>query len=229
MIPPEHVEALPLWIRDTLGITCGVSDQQYEYLSRLKQLAEHLILRAYKASTYSVSYRPFAVGSALVGISSHSLSAMRVYTGNNMKVHKDARVNCGEAAAIIAALQGGCWHIPLIAVVGTPQEDHGSGRTYPTLHPCFRCRGEFCRLKVITDQTIIITATFNAARTLQEEADAIFGQHVEQHDEKTGFTYYEPLEITETQQPSIWLDDLIALGHAEAMSLPQLLARHATD
>jgi cytidine deaminase len=210
-------------MRTALLIEGELSEQRFAYLTRLKQLAEMLIIRALDTSMHSQSYRPFPVGCAAIGIGTHSLSAPRVFTGHNMKVHKNARVTCGEVIAVGSARQAGCSHIPMLAVAGTPQTDQSNGLQHPTLHPCHRCRDEFCSLECISDDTLFITATIEAAKRLQEDARTVFGKLQQRHDERTGFMYYEPLHFHDNQEPNLWLDQLIDNNEAEVFTFLSLL------
>lgn len=203
---------LPNWLYDTQELDNPIDQVPFRLLSIMKQLGEHLVIRAAHASRKSQSYRPFPVGCAVLGMNGSSPRGSEIFTGHNMKVHGDARVTCGEVIAVGAARQAGFSQIPLIAVVGNAQPDHGSGVNAHTLHPCFRCRDEFSSLTEISSSTVIITATFDAAVALEE--DSLLSSDV------------EVIDASNVKEPEIDLDLLIESRQAEAFSFNQLLTIH---
>jgi hypothetical protein len=111
----------------------------------------------------------------------------------------------------------------MIAVVGNPQSDHGSGKISATLHPCYRCRAEFAALTEVHNDTIIVTATQEAAHLLAEDTPQLpWVDHLV----STG-QIREAFQIIEAWgDTAVSLDHLIDDGLVEVMTVQQLLAYH---
>jgi cytidine deaminase len=224
---------LPEWLIAHITEKNSISELYLRFMLLLKHNAEHLILRALKASKHSTSHRPFPVGCAVLAFSKHSgTNTADVFTGHNMKVHKDARVTCGEVVAVGAARQSGFDFVPLIVVVGKPQPDQGSGLESPTLHPCYRCRAEFetyIELGIMTPETLVITVTLDGATMLKEDTDSMC-EHLTLFEKNRGILGSPVQAVTirkEDPDPKVFFDDLLREGLAEVRTVKQLLELHA--
>ncbi len=161
-------EILPPWLWGVLPEN-AVSERRLLALRRIAQAGEHLVLRALEASRYSLSYRPFPVGCAV--LATNFRGRLQVFQGHNMKVGKEARVTCGEVIAVGSAMQAGFTHILALAVVGNAQPDQGSGLVTKTLHPCFRCRAELHAIPIVSRSAVILTATMQVAELLRGDTE----------------------------------------------------------
>jgi cytidine deaminase len=139
------------------------------HVSVFFQLWEHLIDRAREAADkFAFSYRNFKVGCAVLAFSreqqmlaGYKVAGYKVFTGFNVKPQSGDGPNIhAEEIAIGAARAEGYDTIVAITVVGETQEDHQSGKTMPTLHPCGRCRALLSALPEVKNSTIILTAHF---------------------------------------------------------------------
>jgi cytidine deaminase len=157
-----------------------------DHVSVFFQLWEHLIDRAREAAgKYAFSYRNFKVGCAVLAFSRQQqyltgfkVAGYKVFTGFNVKPQAGDGPNIhAEEIAIGAARSEGYDTIVAIIVVGETQEDHASGRTMPTLHPCGRCRALLAALPEVKNTTIILTAHFNDDICEIMECEELFIRH----------------------------------------------------
>jgi hypothetical protein len=117
--------------------------------------ALRVILGARRIRPYGVSHRNFTVGAcAMIRRRGNMIS---VGHGVNMKDAPDeASVDVHAEQGILEALQPED-EVTAIAVVGEPQEDHGSGVHGRTLHPCsYRCQRLMAESTHVTPETLIV-------------------------------------------------------------------------
>jgi len=113
--------------------------------------------QAYEEST--VSYRGKNVGCAAVAFDTQR-NRIGILTGANIKIDESDLVNIhAEDVAFNKAEINGFDTIALLAVVGTPQPDHGSGQQSTTLQPCGKCRPKIAASKMVTPYTQLLSAT----------------------------------------------------------------------
>jgi len=137
------------------------------HISNFFQTWEFLVDRAREAATeYSRSYRRFSVGCSILAYRTGLFEKTglwapwyKVFTGANIKLDPgSAGANIhAEEIAIGAAIQEDYDLIVALVLAGETQEDHVSGLTMPTLHPCGRCRALLEMLPEVKPDTIIMS------------------------------------------------------------------------
>lgn len=107
----------------------------------------------------AVSYRGFNVAAGVLAVKA---SGYARFYGNNIKVDDTDTVNIhAEDIAVGKAERANYDAISVLTVIGPTQEDHASGLHTHTLHPCGRCRDRLSTHPLISDDTLIVTATPN--------------------------------------------------------------------
>lgn len=105
----------------------------------------------------ALSYRGFKVAAGALGTAGNGMGRV---LGFNVKFDETDRVNIHAEDLVAAKAEDAAFDaISVLSVIGPPQEDHASGRSMPTLHPCGRCRHRLSNNNLIQDDTLIVTAT----------------------------------------------------------------------
>lgn len=190
---------------DRYGMYC---DNEYPYRWVLGGMPILALKRALLAQQeIAVSYRKFNVGVAVAGYQPE-YKAMSIFAGANFKVDDTDLINIhAEDIAIGKAIKFGCNVVPLLVVVGETQEDHASGLTTNTLHPCGRCRKMLGQSALVNERTIIISAKPSLdvleIYNLQQCCD------LHEQNDKSGVDYINlrPFEDTGTPELTEWDED----------------------
>lgn len=79
--------------------------------------------------------------------------------GYNIKVDATDAVNIHAEDLVLQKAQASSYKdISVVSVVGQSQQDHKSGRDFPTLHPCGRCRERLTEATLISEKTLFVMA-----------------------------------------------------------------------
>lgn len=124
------------------------------------QRADFVLMLLHEAAEFrqrAASYRNFNVGAAAWCKGPGNWSSRVV--GHNVKLDETDQVNIHAEDVLTAKIEDGqLGKIAVLAVIGPTQEDHASGKTTKTLHPCGRCRDRLGASPAMTPSTLIVTA-----------------------------------------------------------------------
>lgn len=124
---------------------------------QLGDFALSLLLFTADFRTRAHSYRGFLVGAGAMAVGDNNRFGRML--GYNVKLDETDRVNIHAEDLVLAKAQDMDYgRIAMLAVIGLTQEDHASGKTTETLHPCGRCRGRLSESPLIGEDTLIVTA-----------------------------------------------------------------------
>ena len=115
---------------------------------------------------HAQSWREFKVGAAVIGCAIESEEKKwGIFTGANIKPAEVTDINIhAEQMALAKLRRAGMTWVPAMAVWGETQEDHQSGISSLTLHPCGRCRGMFVdEVPEIDHRTTILSGNADAS------------------------------------------------------------------
>lgn len=131
---------------------------EYENMPPLPDQALAMVLGARRARPLAESYRGFSVGAC--AMVRRGGSAIAFGHGVNMKnAAGESAVDLHAEEAILRSLRPGD-ELTTLAIVGPAQEDRGSGREAPTLHPCtYRCLPLLSESEFVSRDTLIICNT----------------------------------------------------------------------
>jgi len=135
-------------------------DESYPYRLATAGYGITAVLRARQAYEESaVSYRGKNVGCAAVAFDTKR-NRVGIFTGANIKVDGTDLVNIHAEDVSLYKTEVNNFDVwGLLAVVGTPQEDHLSGQQSTTLHSCGKCRPKIAASKMVTRHTQLLSAT----------------------------------------------------------------------
>jgi cytidine deaminase len=104
------------------------------------------------------SYRGFDVGAAMLAQSADG-SHSQIFSRGNHTPYAGAAWGCAEKRTIEHIEEEGLSKVLAISVTGPPYSNPDHGIDAPTCQPCMRCIGLLGESPVITDETLLVTAS----------------------------------------------------------------------
>ena len=123
---------------------------------QLTDVVLNLLLNTAAFRPKARSYRDFKVAAGAFAIGEGTVGRV---LGFNAKFDATDRVNIHAEDLVVAkAQEAGFDAISVLAVIGPTQEDHASGKSMPTLHPCGRCRDRLSDNDLMKNDTLVVMA-----------------------------------------------------------------------
>jgi cytidine deaminase len=116
------------------------------------------LLDARDARKNAESYRGFSVGACGYAIRNDGTERLIKHGANFKNAPGDSSIDIHAEDLVLQKLVPGD-QLVVLSVVGMIQEDHGSGLSPATLHPCIKCRHLLKNSPYVTDSTLIVAAT----------------------------------------------------------------------
>lgn len=137
---------------------------EYEFFHNMPHIADQaaiVLSHARQARPLAESHRNFNVGAA--AMVRREGNAIAFGHGVNIKSGPGrSTIDVHAEESILKALRPED-EVTSIAIVGPLQEDHGSGRSSSTLHPCtYRCQPLLAESPQVTEETLIFCSTPDA-------------------------------------------------------------------
>jgi cytidine deaminase len=150
----EAQHPVPLYDIEHVSVLGGFDFDRLQ----LGDMVLNLFINTAEFRNRAQSYRGFGVGAGAWAVAAGQRFG-RVL-GYNIKIDETDAVNIhGEDLVVAKAEECGYDEISVLAVVAPTQEDHASGVCAPTLGPCGRCRPMLAKHRLITERTLLATAT----------------------------------------------------------------------
>lgn len=118
----------------------------------------NMLLKARDSRVLAESYRGFNVGASGLVISADGSDRLIKHGANFKDASGQSDIDIHAEELVLKRLRAGD-KLAILAVVGYPQADHGSGLLSPTLHPCFKCRTMLGNSEHVADNTLVACAT----------------------------------------------------------------------
>jgi cytidine deaminase len=187
----------PMEYRDAYLETAGAVT--FSYL-QLGSTVLQLLLDTSEAREWAVSYRDFDVAAGAWAVDYPRYGRL---LGFNVKVDETDAVNIHAEDIVTAkALDAGYKHISVLTVIGPTQEDHASGRHTETLWPCGRCRGRLADSPLVSDETLIVSATPDFRTIAMGSLASIIALH--DADDNSGITTFTFPTTPAVLQPRVY-------------------------